>query len=196
MSEIKQSIATVSEWHMVSRHFVKSVGNYSDKQIAVFFDTINGKRLEPGCTQGFIGKSSSVGTGVIFELGVCNAYEGARWWESWDIGRPGSNLFCLTNRLSEYLEDPRVAACIEKRLTAYKTKVEQMKQMRLKLDLSVFESQILAKQGIVQFSDIFKTELVRHSAENDLAHEYRVLRTVMTVFQKYPVLQPGARMYY
>ena len=187
------------EWHIVSRHFAKSIGSYTDTQIGYFFDVVNGRRLEPGCTQVFIGKSSSISKGVYIELGISNPHEGVNWWHRWDRGgnfNPGSHCFCLTDRMHEYIQDRHVAPFVEKRLTAHKTRTEQMEPMRLMLDLSAFEAQILETSGFPLFSEVFKAELVRHPAEGDVFHEYRVIGTVMTVFGKHPLLQPGARVAY
>ena len=188
----KDSPAT-KDWHIVSRHFAASVGSYSDNQIGAFFDIVNGKKLDAGSTKCFIGGGDSVGTGVFMELGVSNSSEGSRWWQRWQ-DKP-SNLFCLTDRLSEYLQDKNVARYIKNRLDAYETHDNKLRQCRLKLDLSEFETQIPETPGLVpQFSDIFKAELVKQTAEVDMAHEYRVIGTVIAVFRNHPLLQPEARL--
>jgi len=187
-----------NEWHIISRHFAKSIGSYTDKQVDDFFDVINGKRLDTGCTQGFIGKSRAAGTGVFIDVGARRPYEGTRWWERWNTVSKFilSSYFHLTDRLFEQIQDNGITHHGERRLAAYEKQVEQMGQMRLNLDLSVFEKQMLEVPGISQFSEIFKAELVKHPAENDALHEYRVIETVVTVFRKHPLLQPGAKVNY
>jgi len=181
MSEIKQNAAAVSEWHIVSRHFATSVGSYSDKQVATFFDVINGRKLDPGCSQGFMGM------GFHIDMGLYNSQEGYRWWQGWDMGIPGSNLFCLTDCLTEYLQDKSVVRYVENRLTAYEAKAEQMKQRRLKLDLSAIEEHM--NESTSGFSSIFKAELAKHPAEDDCAHEFRAIRSVLAVFEGHPLVQ-------
>jgi len=193
---LNAGVPAPSEWHILSRHFATGIGRYSDKQIAIFFDVVNGKNIEPGCTKVFIGKSDSASTGVFIDLGI-NTDESANWWRRWDAGgnfNPGSHFFCLTDRVPDYLQDRNVGRYVENRLTAYEKRREQMKQTRLKLDLADFESVVRNAPPIAPFSEIFKTELMRHPTEDDAAHEYRVIGTVMTVFQEHPLLVPGGRL--